>query len=322
MSVVNKPGVLSQETLEEVASIIHQEAINQRDSIFQKRALTECHSTKFCPLNAFKRIDFAGKGFINSLDLVNLFRQNNKVLPEGDAYMLISAFDSNMDGKLSLIDFQKMVCPMGYNSLQHNRATKREFSYAVDNSLMTLSFEIEHAIIRICEKEIQCVKDVEKQKQSLMSREDYSMLEIFRHIDQFAHGTINADNLRVFFKSFSFCSELEEEDIINWLRRYDRDVDQRLDFSDFVTALGPLCNYNQKAKPEPEKEVTVEDEMEANSDMMIAPPEAQRRTLRKKGIQSSTNSLSKMTKTTAVSLNHTTKDIMPARLGRNNLKTA
>jgi len=39
------------------------------------------------------------------------------------------------------------------------------------------------------------------------------MLEIFRHIDQFAHGSINADNLRVFFRGWGFCSDLEEEDI-------------------------------------------------------------------------------------------------------------
>ena len=81
-----------------------------------------------------------------------------------------------------------------------------------------------------------------------MSYEDFSMLEIFRHIDQFAHGNVNADNLRVFLKNFDFCADLQEEDICNWIRRYDRDVDMRLDFSDFVKAMGPFCNYNLKAK--------------------------------------------------------------------------
>ena len=40
------------------------------------------------------------------------------------------------------------------------------------------------------------------------------MLEIFRSIDQFAHGYINQDNLRVFFKGFDFCMDLDEEDIL------------------------------------------------------------------------------------------------------------
>jgi len=74
------------------------------------------------------------------------------------------------------------------------------------------------------------------------------MLEIFRHIDQFAHGNINADNLRVFFRNFEFCNDLEEEDLLNWIRRYDRDVDMKLDYSDFVNSLGPYCQYTQKAE--------------------------------------------------------------------------
>ena len=74
------------------------------------------------------------------------------------------------------------------------------------------------------------------------------MLEVFRHIDQFAHGTINPDNLRVFFRGFEFCNDLDEEDILNWIRRYDRDVDMHLDYSDFVTSLGPYCQYTQKAQ--------------------------------------------------------------------------
>ena len=80
-----------------------------------------------------------------------------------------------------------------------------------------------------------------------MSFQDFSMLEIFRHIDQYAHGNINADNLRIFFMGFEFCNDLDEEDLINWIRRYDRDVDARLDFADFVTGLAPFCQYTQKA---------------------------------------------------------------------------
>lgn len=97
-------GILSNETLETVARIIHGEALSQRDCQFQKKALTEFNPKEFCPLNAFKRIDTEGNGFINSLDLVSFFRDNNKIIPEADTYMLINAFDSNNDGKLSLIE--------------------------------------------------------------------------------------------------------------------------------------------------------------------------------------------------------------------------
>lgn len=80
-----------------------------------------------------------------------------------------------------------------------------------------------------------------------MSKEDFSMLEIFRHIDQFAHGTVNCDNLRVYLKNFDFCADLMEEDIQNWIRRYDRDVDLKLSYADFVKSLGPYCQYSERA---------------------------------------------------------------------------
>ena len=140
-----------------------------------------------------------------------------------------------------------MIVPIGYPKVQHDRVTKKQFVYAKDNSLISLSYDVEHAIIRICEREILSVKQVEKLKQELMSYSDFSMLEIFRHIDQFAHGNINADNLRVFFRGFEFCADIDEEDIQNWIRRYDRDVDMRLDFADFVRSVAPFCQYNQKA---------------------------------------------------------------------------
>ena len=69
----------------------------------QKRALTE-HCPDYCALNAFKRIDKHAKGYINSMDLVELFHDNSKVIPETDTYMLINAFDSNSDGQLSLFE--------------------------------------------------------------------------------------------------------------------------------------------------------------------------------------------------------------------------
>jgi len=39
--------------------------------------------------------------------------------------MLINAFDSNSDGKLSLLDFQKMVCPFTYTVSENLKATKK-----------------------------------------------------------------------------------------------------------------------------------------------------------------------------------------------------
>lgn len=62
-----------------------------------------------------------------------------------------------------------MVVPISYSAVQNFKKTKKYFTYALDNSLTKVSYDIEHAIIRICEREIQSVRKVEPLKQELMS---------------------------------------------------------------------------------------------------------------------------------------------------------
>ena len=90
------------------------------------------------------------------------------------------------------------------------------------------------------------MKRVELLKQQLVSRFDYSILAIFRLIDKYGHGKINADNLRVFLGHHECASEVTHEDIVAWIRRYDKDVDGGLKFVDLVNALQTMTNYHPR----------------------------------------------------------------------------
>ena len=65
-------------------------------------------------------------------------------------------------------------------------------------------------------------------------------------IDRYAHGKINSDNLRVFLSAFDCAAEIEHNDIVNWIRRFDKDVDGGLKFVDLVNALQTMTNYQPK----------------------------------------------------------------------------
>ena len=61
----------------------------------------------------------------------------------------------------------------------------------------------------------------------------------------------------------------------NWIRRYDRDVDMRLSYADFVKALSPYCQYTQHATDikTPEKKPIANDgrsEIEPDRDSIAA----------------------------------------------------
>ena len=100
--------------------------------------------------------------------------------------------------------------------------------------------------MKVIEKEIECLKRVELMKQQLVSQFDYSVLSIFRAIDRYAHGKVNADNLRLFLRGFECSKALDESDISTWIARFDRDVDGGLDFVDLVNALQTMTNYQPK----------------------------------------------------------------------------
>jgi Ca2+-binding EF-hand superfamily protein len=58
----------------------------------------------FVVLNAFKRLDRGDKDFINTLDVLLFLKENHVIVSEQECYMLIAAFDSNRNNKLSFIE--------------------------------------------------------------------------------------------------------------------------------------------------------------------------------------------------------------------------
>ena len=209
------------------------------------------------------------------------------------------------------------MCPAGYNQKQDLLSTKKNYIYALDNAKINLGHDVELGVTKIFEREIWALRKVETLKQELMSFQDYSMLEIFRCIDQYAHGYINQDNLRVFLRGFDFCADIDEEDLLNYIRRYDRDVDKQLDYADFVRALGPYCQYNQRAEMSGQSQrnndslkdgkIYEDDEMIQNSYQKIDASSERIQTQKVNSMKAmpSGRALSRLTKTTAASVNAT-----------------
>jgi len=72
------------------------------------------------------------------------------------------------------------------------------------------------------------------------------VLSVFRLIDQYAHGQVNLDNLRLFMARFPSSQDVDEMDLTNWITRYDKDVDGGLKFTDLVETFQTLSNYQPK----------------------------------------------------------------------------
>ena len=58
----------------------------------------------FVVLNAFKRLDRGDKDYITTLDTLLFLRENSIVASELECYLVIAAFDTNKDSKLSFVE--------------------------------------------------------------------------------------------------------------------------------------------------------------------------------------------------------------------------
>ena len=143
-------------------------------------------NSKFVVLNAFLRIDSERNQSISTLDLVKFFRDNGMIVPESDCFMLVNQFDSTGSGTLSLLDLTKILCPRDYTTTKNYKATKKFFHYGLHT--VKLNYDIEYAVMKVIEQEINCLKKVEILKQQLVSMFDYSIMEIFRSLDRFQEG--------------------------------------------------------------------------------------------------------------------------------------
>lgn len=103
-------------------------------------------------------------------------------------------------------------------------------------------------------REIESMKKTEGLKQELINCFDYSILAIFRAIDQFSHGKITRDNLRTFLLNFDIAADVEDADIESWIRRFDSDNDGGLRFTDLVSAMQIMTNYQRKDSSQIQKE--------------------------------------------------------------------
>lgn len=95
---------------------------------------------------------------------------------------------------------------------------------------------------------MEALKRVDAMKHRLVAQHDYSILAVFRLIDQYSHGKVTTDNLRIFLSKFDCCADLTESDLKAWIARHDKDVDGGLNFVELIGALQTIAKAPQ-ARP-------------------------------------------------------------------------
>lgn len=195
---------------------------------------------EFEPYTAFKRIDRDGNSQLTVYEVIDFLRDNDLIVLERDIHNLFKIYDENKDGRLSYSEFLNLVLPKTSPSLRQ-LCTQRESYYV--SRYETLPYEVEWALARVFDKEINYARKIELLKEDLALRYDFNLLDAYKLIDEDRTGAVDLDAIYIFLKRNHIVTS--ESDILALLRRADTDNDGKLTYSEFADAITPADPYTK-----------------------------------------------------------------------------
>lgn len=109
-----------------------------------------------------------------------------------------------------------------------------------------LPTSVKRALAKVIYKEALMHKKVEGIKHSVVARRDFNLIETFKAIDCNHARFIDFENLEFYLRRNG--AVFQEEDVVAFIQRYDRDLDCKLSYMEFMDAILP---FDCKGKERP-----------------------------------------------------------------------
>ena len=104
-----------------------------------------------------------------------------------------------------------------------------------------LRLDDEDELVRALREYINVERELENAKISLTQTPDFNVFDAFRIFDMDSRGWISLTDLKIGLNEIGVYPDHEE--LALFFKRYDRDMDNRLRFSEFSDAFTPIDNY-------------------------------------------------------------------------------
>lgn len=148
---------------------------------------------RFQPHSSFKRVDRLNNKRVNSYDVATFLRDNGYNYYSVELGDLIRAYDADNDGHLDFNEFTKLFVT-ATDPVLHRRAFDRYEEYVGFRD--RLAFQVESSMTQIIIKEVEGLKQLNREKEMLKNRYDFSRMDAFRAIDSYRLNSILRDDLR------------------------------------------------------------------------------------------------------------------------------
>lgn len=104
-----------------------------------------------------------------------------------------------------------------------------------------LRLDDEDELVRALREYINLERELENAKIALVQTPDFNVFDAFRIFDMDSRGWISHSDLKIGLNEIGICPDHEE--LALFFKRYDKDLDNRLRFSEFSDAFTPIDNY-------------------------------------------------------------------------------
>ena len=178
----------------------------------------------FDAYQVFRLLDTEGKGYIDSVNLVDFFRRHSIYSSSFEAQQVIYHYDSDLSATLNYAEFLNLIVSER-NSFLRNSYISSSRSYD------TVPYDIELSVLRVLEKELDLVKSLSAGIRDINLRYDFNVIDAFRALDVLGLDNINSESVRKFLiRNFVTPSK---QDVLNIVKRLDLDRDYRVTYTEF-----------------------------------------------------------------------------------------
>ena len=116
------------------------------------------------------------------------------------------------------------------------------FGGAPKQNVGPLSADDERDMVQLLFEMISNEKELEEAKCSLVQQGDFNLMDAFQMIDEKNLGWVSAPQILTFMMECGVFAH--KDDVYNFTRRFDRDNDSKLLYSDFCEAFTPKDSYH------------------------------------------------------------------------------
>ena len=209
--------------------------VADRDRKIESLRIALCKNQIFEPYAAFKRIIRQKRLSIEYDDLQRFLKENDVFVTDSAVIRYMTHYSEHSSTQLNYSEYLRIVLPVSDQRIR--TITTQRPNYDVDlNECLHLT--VEDAQATLISYEISAYDELSISLKNLMSRPDYNVGHFFHYIDYNHEGVLNFHNLKRFFLQQGLVPF--EEEVIEILRRFDKDDDGTINLTEFKEFIG-LC---------------------------------------------------------------------------------